>query len=464
MATDDFPTEEFDAIILGTGLKECILSGLLSKAGKKVLQLDKNDYYGAECASLNMIQMYKNFEGDNQPPENQLGKSRDYAVDLCPKFIIGCGELVKMLIHTGVTRYLEFKHIEGSFVFHTNKLYEVPVTPKAALTSSLLGMFQRVRAQQFFSWVAKFDETKRETWDKCDVEKQTMREIFSYWKCDDNTISFTGHCIALRTDDSYLDDAKETIKFLKQIQIYAFSLARYEKSPYIYPVYGLGGLPEGFSRLSAVHGGTFMLRNAAKCITYGDDGKANGVETVNGNMAKIKSDGIIITDPSYLMYTLKTDTPKIKLSGRVARWICVLDHQVDALPTKVARGSAQIIIPGVRVGRPSDIYISMMSESLMIAPRGKYTATISSVVYTDNPKMELQVAYKMLGKVLKEFFFVTDTFTPINDPTKDKVFATSSMDATTHFQNATEEVKTIYKLITGKDVDLSAKPEEVNNE
>lgn len=38
------------------------------------------------------------------------------------------------------------------------------------------------------------------------------------------------------------------------------SLERYGKSPYIYPVYGLGGLPEGFSRLCAIHGGTFMLQ------------------------------------------------------------------------------------------------------------------------------------------------------------------------------------------------------------
>ncbi len=30
-------------------------------------------------------------------------------------------------------------------------------------------------------------------------------------------------------------------------------------SPFIYPIYGLGGLPEGFSRLSAIHGGTYML-------------------------------------------------------------------------------------------------------------------------------------------------------------------------------------------------------------
>lgn len=40
--------EEYDAIVLGTGLKECILSGMLSVSGKKVLHIDKNSYYGGE--------------------------------------------------------------------------------------------------------------------------------------------------------------------------------------------------------------------------------------------------------------------------------------------------------------------------------------------------------------------------------------------------------------------------------
>lgn len=44
--------EEYDAIVLGTGLKECILSGMLSVSGKKVLHVDRNKYYGGESASI----------------------------------------------------------------------------------------------------------------------------------------------------------------------------------------------------------------------------------------------------------------------------------------------------------------------------------------------------------------------------------------------------------------------------
>ncbi|KAJ8479806.1 hypothetical protein OPV22_023533 [Ensete ventricosum] len=58
--------EEYDVIVLGTGLKECILSGLLSVDGLKVLNMDRNDYYGGESTSLNLIQLWKRFKGNDK--------------------------------------------------------------------------------------------------------------------------------------------------------------------------------------------------------------------------------------------------------------------------------------------------------------------------------------------------------------------------------------------------------------
>lgn len=45
------------------------------------------------------------------------------------------GLLVKLLIHTGVTRYLEFKCIEGSYVYKAQKIHKVPADEKEALAS-----------------------------------------------------------------------------------------------------------------------------------------------------------------------------------------------------------------------------------------------------------------------------------------------------------------------------------------
>lgn len=47
--------EEYDAIVLGTGLKECILSGMLSVSGKKVLHIDRNTYYGGDTGEFLLL-------------------------------------------------------------------------------------------------------------------------------------------------------------------------------------------------------------------------------------------------------------------------------------------------------------------------------------------------------------------------------------------------------------------------
>ena len=48
------------------------------------------------------------------------------------------GQLVKLLIHSGVTRYLEFKSVEGSYVYKkgSNKIYKVPSNETEAMSSS----------------------------------------------------------------------------------------------------------------------------------------------------------------------------------------------------------------------------------------------------------------------------------------------------------------------------------------
>lgn len=50
--------------------------------------------------------------------------------------LISTGQLVKMLLYTEVTRYLDFKVVEGSFVYKGGKIYKVPSTETEALASS----------------------------------------------------------------------------------------------------------------------------------------------------------------------------------------------------------------------------------------------------------------------------------------------------------------------------------------
>lgn len=432
--------EEYDCVVLGTGLKECILSGMLSVDGLKVLHMDRNNYYGGASASLNLDQLFEKFR-EGKKSANNLGQSREYNVDLIPKFIMAAGILVKMLIHTDVTRYLEFKSVAGSYVYKEGKIYKVPATDTEALKSPLMGLFEKRRAKKFFVFIQDFDEKDPKTFQGINPDKTPMSEVFKKFGLDDNTIDFIGHALALHRDDDYLSQpAKDTIL---RIRLYVESLARYSKSPYIYPLYGLGELPQAFARLSAIYGGTYMLNKPFEEVVM-EGGKVVGVKS-EGQVAKCK---FVIGDPSYF-------PEKVEKKGEVVRAICILDHSV---PDTADADSAQIIIPQKQVGRKSDIYISVISSAHNVCSKGKFIAIASTTVETSKPEAELEPAFKILGTILEKFVYVSPMMVPKDDGTKDKIFVTTSYDATSHFETTCEDVMDVYKRVTGKDVDLSPPP------
>jgi Rab GDP dissociation inhibitor len=80
----------------------------------------------------------------------ELGPNREYNIDLVPKFMMANGKLVKVLLHTDVVKYLEFKAVDGSFVLNKGKIHKVPASDMEALKSPLMGLFEKRRARSFF--------------------------------------------------------------------------------------------------------------------------------------------------------------------------------------------------------------------------------------------------------------------------------------------------------------------------
>ncbi|PON84751.1 Rab GDI protein [Trema orientale] len=431
--------EEYDVVVLGTGLKECILSGLLSVGGLKVLHMDRNDYYGGESTSLNLNQLWKRFREDDQPPE-QLGSSKDYNVDMIPKFMMANGALVRVLIHTDVTKYLNFKAVDGSFVYNKGKIHKVPSNDVEALKSPLMGLFEKRRARKFFIYVQDYEDNDPKSHEGLDLNKVTARDLISKYGLDDNTVDFIGHALALYRDDAYLDEP--ALDFVKRVKLYAESLARFQGgSPYIYPHYGLGELPQGFARLSAVYGGTYMLNKPECKVEFDENGKAFGV-TSEGETARCKK---VVCDPSYL-------PDKVKKTGKVARAISIMSHPI---PHTNDSHSAQVILPQKQLGRKSDMYLFCCSYSHNIAPKGKYIAFVLTDAETDDPQVELKPGIDLLGPVDEIFFDTYDRYVPTNKDADDNCFISTSYDATTHFETTVEDVIALYSKITGKALDLS---------
>jgi len=433
---------EYDAILMGTGLKECVISGLLSTMGMKVLHLDRYNYYGAECASLNLTNLYEKFQA-GEPP-TYLGANRDYNVDLIPKFIMACGKLTKMLLTTKVTRYLDFKSIDGSYVMKDGKVLKVPATPDEALRSSLMGMFEKRRFRNFLIYINQYDPANPTTFKDKDLTRMTMRELYTAFGLVAATHEFISHAMCLELSEDHMDlPALETVK---KLQTYCTSLETYGKSPYIYPMYGLGGLPEGFSRLCAIHGGTFMLNTDVEEILFDADGAAWGVKCKTDEGVGVAKATMVIGDPSYFPAEKKRST------GKVVRSICFLNHPI---PNTNNAESCQIIIPGPQCGRKNDVFVACLSGQQNVVANGVYVAIVTTTVETADPAQELVPGLRLLGQILQRFDSVADCYEPTGDGLSDRCFISSSFDGTSHFEDDVEDMLSLYKRVTGEDLDMN---------
>lgn len=229
------------------------------------------------------------------------------------------------------------------------------------------------------------------------------------------------------------------------MRLYIESLGKYGDSPFLYPIYGLGGIPESFSRLCAIHGGTYMLNtNVDEVLFEGNKvvGIRSGEERATAPM--------VVCDPSYIAGLNKT-----KVIGKTIRAIVLLDHPI---PNTHNASSIQIIIPQKQVGRKTDIYITMVSSAHAVCAKGLFVAMISTTIETKNPEEEIRPALDLLGQPLEMFVKIGELHEPLDNGLESQLFITKSYDATSHFETASEDVLDIYKRITGEALDLNIEP------
>lgn len=180
----------------------------------------------------------------------------------------------------------------------------------------------------------------------------------------ESSFSFCSAILTASLTSSYI--TKPARNAYERIVLYTSSMARYGKSPYIYPLYGLGELPQSFARLSAIYGGTYMLDKKIDEIVTDSNGNFVGVRS-GDETVKAKQ---VIGDPSYFGAGKTADGGKLRVveDGKVVRAICLLKHPI---PGTDDSDSVQIIIPQNQVNRRNGMsfHMWMVSHRCLTASR-----------------------------------------------------------------------------------------------
>uniref|UniRef100_A0A665TFS9 Rab proteins geranylgeranyltransferase component A n=1 Tax=Echeneis naucrates TaxID=173247 RepID=A0A665TFS9_ECHNA len=330
MAAEDLPSE-FDVVILGTGLAESVVAAACSRVGQRVLHLDRNSYYAANWASFTfngLLTWIQQHHEESQPEEVQdwsslleegeeliylsysdstsisnlqqtadsegveptadlprpsaiqgqseasrkkisyaqlVKEGRQFNIDLVSKLMFSRGSLVDLLIKSNVSRYAEFKNVTRILTYRHGNVEQVPCSRADVFASRQLSVVEKRKLMRFLT--SCLEETEE--------QQGEMNIVFSLFLCDqqlgDNLEHFLLHSIAMVTEDTPTEvGLASTRHFLR-------CLGRYGNTPFLFPVYGLGEIPQCFCRMSAVFGGVYCLRHSVRCLLVDKDNRCKAV-------------------------------------------------------------------------------------------------------------------------------------------------------------------------------------------
>ncbi|XP_070221759.1 rab proteins geranylgeranyltransferase component A 1 isoform X2 [Bos mutus] len=231
-----------------------------------------------------------------QPKKNRITYSqiikegRRFNIDLVSKLLYSRGLLIDLLIKSNVSRYAEFKNITRILAFREGRVKQVPCSRADVFNSKQLTMVEKRMLMKFLTFCMEYEEHPDEY--KA-YEEITFSEYLKTQKLTPNLQYFVLHSMAMtsETGSSTIDGLKATKNFLH-------SLGRYGNTPFLFPLYGQGELPQCFCRMCAVFGGIYCLRHSVQCLVVDkESGKCKAIIDQYGQ--RIISKHFLVED-SYL--------------------------------------------------------------------------------------------------------------------------------------------------------------------
>lgn len=431
---EDLPTE-FDLIVVGTGLSESIVAAAASRIGKTVLHLDSNEYYGGFWSSFNLESLRKyaeecrevkpqfeeeaakgvennffalqrstlvenvgeswfNFEerGDvgGWNKDSILKDFRRFNIDLSPKLLYSRGAMVELLISSNICRYAEFRAVDRVATIWNDRIMTVPCSRSDVFTSRDVNVVEKRLLMKFLQSCASY-ETEGDEHKTEDIEGKTFLEYLKSHKLTPNLIHYLLYTIAMGNDRTSCRQGLEGVKK------FLLSLGRYGNSPFLFPMYGCGEIPQCFCRLCAVFGGIYCLSKTIDGIQLSQKtaGSNPCFQSLRCNKQTLEAKHLVIGQGyvSKGIFT-KRDHQKAdvvrKQCGNLARAIFLTDVPLGGVSQNTGGGGVSFMkLPPVE-GHEDGATIIQLAHFSGTCPKEIYLIHVTAKSTSDNPKADLE--------------------------------------------------------------------------
>ena len=302
------PRSRYDAIVVGTGLKESLLAGLLAQNGKLVLQLESADELGGPTGAVDLQQLSELTEGPGgKLSEAKLGKPSDYRIERAPKMFIASGQQLQLLVHSGAWQQMNppgFKRVHRALMYRKRPdgqpdVHRVLANSEDVLKTRMLAPLEKARVVQFFLWVEKYDENDSRTHSTgtlskvaalaggvisggptLDLKKMSASKFLLHWELPPHAVNMIVRGMALQTHSPKALKKMKAIELVRRLKRYkdAYRTFPHMTSPYVYPVGGFGaGLAKSSAKVVEASGGSTHLSTPVDALLTSEDGSCGGV-------------------------------------------------------------------------------------------------------------------------------------------------------------------------------------------
>eukprot|EP00003_Mantamonas_plastica_P009561 TRINITY_DN1892_c0_g2_i1.p1 TRINITY_DN1892_c0_g2~~TRINITY_DN1892_c0_g2_i1.p1 ORF type:complete len:407 (-),score=110.23 TRINITY_DN1892_c0_g2_i1:96-1316(-) len=300
--------------------------------------------------------------------QNLCAENRKYQIDMSCKVAFSRGDMISLLITSGVGRYLEFKVIDNSFMVTDGSMQQVPASKADVFQDTTIKPMDKRRLMKFLHFCTEYATDEEAMSEVEEFRYVPFVEFLQHRKLSEALQNFIMYAITLASKDQRADleqgQHMTTEQGLQLMARYLQSLGRYGKTAFLFNLYGTSEFPQAFCRVCAVYQGIYVLdRPIHHLVVDETDNAVTHVIDAQGNKLRCKN---LVVSPDYVAPLSHTSLDESRESGGVSRAICITDYSL-----RTSTNNLNLVVPPNTAGNEATVHVVQYNYESSMVPPGK---------------------------------------------------------------------------------------------